>query len=136
MTARLVRTKEAHITAAPLNRKRQKEYLISGEQKNSLILPALLTPLAFVVRVFFFFPPFVVVKVNPHASLLSTMALTKSVWSPPMYSFLVGLVGFLQAQVCPYRGGDSCLCFGLRASPATSNQPMTGRFDVAKDKER
>lgn len=42
---------------------------------------------------------FIVSQVNPHASLLSTMALPKSVWSPPIYSFLVGIVGFLQAQV-------------------------------------
>ncbi|CAN0254525.1 unnamed protein product, partial [Laminaria digitata] len=42
---------------------------------------------------------FIVSQVNPHASLLSTMALSKSVWSPPMYSFLVGLCGFLQTQI-------------------------------------
>ncbi|CBN75175.1 conserved unknown protein [Ectocarpus siliculosus] len=42
---------------------------------------------------------FIVSQVNPHASLLSTMALSKSVWSSPTYSFLVGIVGFLQTQV-------------------------------------
>ncbi|CAM9431088.1 unnamed protein product [Phaeothamnion confervicola] len=42
---------------------------------------------------------FIVSQVNPHASLLSTMSLPKSVWKPPLYRFLVGLVGFLRAQV-------------------------------------
>jgi TAG lipase / steryl ester hydrolase / phospholipase A2 / LPA acyltransferase len=42
---------------------------------------------------------FLVSQVNPHASVLSTMALSKSVWNHPLYSFLVGLVGFLKAQL-------------------------------------
>lgn len=41
---------------------------------------------------------FIVSQVNPHATLLSTMALSKSIWNHPVYSFLVGLVGFLKAQ--------------------------------------
>ncbi|KAG5189830.1 acyl transferase/acyl hydrolase/lysophospholipase [Tribonema minus] len=42
---------------------------------------------------------FLVSQVNPHATVFSTMALSKSVWNHPVYSFLVGLVGFLKAQV-------------------------------------
>ncbi|CAM9458445.1 unnamed protein product [Chrysoparadoxa australica] len=42
---------------------------------------------------------FLVSQVNPHATLLTTMSLPKSIWRHPLYSFIVGLVGFLRAQV-------------------------------------
>lgn len=42
---------------------------------------------------------FLVSQVNPHASLLSSIALPASVWNHPVYSFMVGVVGFLKAQL-------------------------------------
>ena len=41
---------------------------------------------------------FIVSQVNPHSAILSSMSLKASVWSNPIYGFIVGYVRFLKDQ--------------------------------------
>lgn len=41
---------------------------------------------------------FIVSQVNPHSAILSSMSLRASVWSNPVYGFIVGYVRFLKDQ--------------------------------------
>jgi hypothetical protein len=41
---------------------------------------------------------FIVSQVNPHSAVFSTLHVDASVWTPPLYGVLVGLLRFLKTQ--------------------------------------
>ena len=47
---------------------------------------------------------FVVSQVNPHSALLSSLSVTATVWSNPIYGFLCGVLRFLKAQLRDWVG--------------------------------
>ena len=44
---------------------------------------------------------FIVSQVNPHSALFSTLTVDATVWSPPLYTLVVGILRFMKAQ-CRY----------------------------------
>lgn len=41
---------------------------------------------------------FIVSQANPHSALFSTLTVEATVWSPPLYSMVVGILRFMKAQ--------------------------------------
>jgi predicted acylesterase/phospholipase RssA len=44
---------------------------------------------------------FIVSQANPHSALFSTLTVEATVWSPPLYTMVVGILRFMKAQ-CRY----------------------------------
>lgn len=41
---------------------------------------------------------FIVSQANPHSALFSTLSVEATVWSPPLYTMVVGVLRFIKAQ--------------------------------------
>ena len=41
---------------------------------------------------------FIVSQANPHSALFSTLTVEATVWSPPLYTLVVGVLRFMKAQ--------------------------------------
>lgn len=73
---------------------------------------------------------FIVSQVNPHSSMLSSLAIHASVWSPPIYGAIVSYFNFLRSQCRDWVKNVTQLLVSRSLAPSWSRQGLYKTLSV------